>query len=362
MRGRGTVATDALIVLDDVEASEDDPLVLFLSRWSSCFHPELHLVVASRTQPTLRIARLRAAGEVAYIAAEDLAVRVEDADDFGLGSAARDAVIDIVQATGGWPLAVAVEVSKRGGLLHPVELIEHLLNRTPSCSTTSREDVLANLSESERQLLVLAASIPELSVDLLDAIGCGDLASHLARLTSQRIFLEPVLGRADHVRTTLVGTVFLRRALPLPPAATLDAATCALLRAGDLENALVLSARTGDPVRTREVLMQIGHPDWLSVPGALEAALDIAERGEPHHQLTELRGDLAYQRGEWDNALRLYAESRASTACPLRLEPESGPVCSISAGVSTKRTTCVPPSNSTATNSPRKHGCSLGVR
>ena len=274
--------------------------------------------MACRTQPTLRIARLRAAGEVAHIGAEDLAVRIEDVDDFGLEPAARQAVLDIVQATGGWPLAVhlAVEVSKRGGPLDRVELIEHLLKPNAILFDYLAEDVLANLSEPERQLLVLAASIPELSVDLLDAIGCGDLASHLARLTSQRIFLEPVLGHADHVRTTVVGTAFLRRALPPPPAATLDAATYAFLQAGDVENALVLSARTGDPVRAREVLMAIDHPDWLGAPDALEAALDVAERGDPHPRLTELRADLAYQRGEWDDALRLYDESRSQHGKP----------------------------------------------
>ena len=53
------------------------------------------------------------------------------------------------------------------------------------------------------ELLVLAASVPELLArHCSDDIGCGILATHLARLTSQRIFLEPVLGHADHVRIT----------------------------------------------------------------------------------------------------------------------------------------------------------------
>ena len=30
----------------------------------------------------------------------------------------------------------------------------------------------------------------------------------------------------------------------------------------------------------------------------------------PHHQLIELRADLAYQRGQWTDALRLYADAR----------------------------------------------------
>ena len=56
-----------------------------------------HLVVACRTQPNLRIARLRAAGEVARIGAEDLAVTPDDGRRFRArpGRAARPS-LDIV--------------------------------------------------------------------------------------------------------------------------------------------------------------------------------------------------------------------------------------------------------------------------
>ena len=211
---------------------------------------------------------------------------------------------------------LAVEVSRRGGPLDRAELIEHLLSPDAILFDYLAEDVLTSLSDPERELLVLAASVPELSAALLDDIGCGDLAIHLARLTSQRIFLEPVLGHADHVRTTVVGGAFLRRALPPPPAKKLDAAIRALLSAGDVEHALVLSARVGDPARAREVLLAIGHPDWLGAPDALDEALDTAERGDPHPQLTELRGDLAYQRGQWDDALRRYDEAARQHGTP----------------------------------------------
>ena len=140
-------------------------------------------------------------------------------------------MLDIMAATGGWPLAVhlAVETSRRGGPLDRGALIEHLLSPDAILFDFLAEEVLANLSEPERDLLVLAARVPELSAELLDDIGCGDLAVHLARLTAQRIFLEPVPGRAEHVRATVVGATFLRRALPPPSPQTIDAAICGLL-------------------------------------------------------------------------------------------------------------------------------------
>ena len=313
-----SVPDDTLVVLDDVDLTDDDPLVLFLEPLILGLPAKVHLVIACRTQPNLRIARLRAAGEVARIGAEELAVAPTDVDGLGLDASARAAVLDIVHATGGWPLAVhlAVEVSRRGGPLDRAQLIEHLLSPNAVLFDYLAEDVLANLSVPERELLVLAASVPELSGALLGDMGCGDLAVHLTRLTAQRIFLEPVLGRPDHVRTTVVGGAFLRRALPPPPAKTLDAAVAALLRAGDTENALLLSARVGDPERALEVLLAIGQPDWLSAPDVLDAALAVAERGGSHPQLTELRADLAFQRGQWDDALRLYAQARDEDGRP----------------------------------------------
>ena len=237
---------------------------------------------------------------------------------FDLEPAAQAAVLDILKATGGWPLAVhlAVEASRRGGPLDRGALIENLLSPDAILFDYLAEEVLASLSDPERDLLVLASRVPELSADLLDDIGCGDLAVHLSRLTAQRIFVEPVPGRADHIRATVLGATFVRRALPPPSPQTIDAAICGLLRAGEAENALVLSTGLGDPQRARDVLLSIEHPDWLTAPDAVEAALAVAEQGGPHHQLTELRGNLAYQRGEWDVALRLYLEAREQHGVP----------------------------------------------
>jgi ATP/maltotriose-dependent transcriptional regulator MalT/DNA-binding SARP family transcriptional activator len=302
------VATDTVVMLDDVEVGDDDPLLLFLETLVHGLPPRLHLVVACRNQPNLRIARLRAAGEVARIGAEELAVTTADVDELTLDEEARATVVDIINATGGWPLAVhlAIETSRRGGPLDRAALIEHLLTPDAVLFDYLAEDVIANLSEPERRLLELAAAVPELSTRLLNAIGCGDLSAHLARLTAQRIFLEPVLGRPDHVRPTVVGGAFLRRALSPPPTEALHDAVRAFVAAGDLENALVLSARVGDPDLARETLLTVEHEDWLGLSDAFDAALAVAERGGTEAGLTELRADLAYQRGDWDAALALY--------------------------------------------------------
>src|SRR5262245_45737962 len=83
------VASDTVVVLDDVDVAYDDPLLLFLETLVHGLPPRLHLVVACRNQPNLRIARLRAGGEVARIGAEELAITTADVHEFTLDDDAR---------------------------------------------------------------------------------------------------------------------------------------------------------------------------------------------------------------------------------------------------------------------------------
>lgn len=316
------ITDDTLVVLDDADVAGGDPIGLFLETLILGLPPRVHLVLACRAQPSLRIARLRAAGEVARISADDLAMSVADVESLGLDAAATAAVTDIVTATGGWPLAVhlAAEATRRGEPLDHTQLVEHLLAPNAVLFDYLAEDVLASLGDGERELLVLAAHVPELSNELLHGIGRTDLSDHLARLSAERIFLEPVAARPGHARASLVGGAFVRRALPPPAPELLAAAVSSLMRSDDVENALALSAAVGDPQLARDVLMAIRRPDTLGAFEAVDDALSVAESGGRHPRLAELRGDIAYQRGAWDDALRYYddaAEQRNGSSTAL---------------------------------------------
>ncbi len=63
------VDEDTALVIDDVDAPDGDPLHQFLEALVLHLPARLHLVLACRKQPVLRIARLRAAGEVARVGA-----------------------------------------------------------------------------------------------------------------------------------------------------------------------------------------------------------------------------------------------------------------------------------------------------
>ena len=294
-----------MLVLDDAEWPAGDPLTTFLETLVLHLPRRLHLVVAAREAPVLRLARLRAAGAVARIGTADLAVTK---DELGVEGADGDVIAEIIDATGGWPLAVhlATEIVKRSGSIPRAELVDRLLAPDAVLFEYLAEDVVARLSDAERDLLALIARVPELSTGVLAAIGRDDLVASLVRLEIDRIFVEPVPNAPGASQVTLLGRQFVERTLPAPPPELLERIALAYVARGDIEAALQLGADVGSPTVALQVLLAIDRPHLLSAPEALADAIVVAERGTPHPHVADLRGDLSYRTGSWDEALAAY--------------------------------------------------------
>ncbi|MET0326435.1 MAG: tetratricopeptide repeat protein, partial [Ilumatobacteraceae bacterium] len=307
------VVDDTIVVIDDADVAVGDPLQDFLEALVLHLPPRLHLVLTSRRAPSLRIARLRAAGDVARLSAVDLAVRATDVDQLGLDPPERDTILEIIRATGGWPLAVqlAAQAVRRSGPIDPHGLVDVLLAPDAVLFDYLAEEILSGATADERELLGLVAHLPHVSAGLLAELGRGDLAPSLEPIGGAGIFLEAQPTSAGAYRATLLGGEFLRRALPRPPAETLRRSVDVLARRGDIEHALVLCTTLDDPVLATEVVLSVERPDRMPSPDALVGALALAERAGPHPGIAELRGDLQYMRGEWDDALTSYARAAA---------------------------------------------------
>ncbi len=309
----GAITDDTLVLIDDADAAPQDPLTGFLEALVLHLPPQLHLVLAVRRAPALRIARLRAAGEVARVTATDLAVDLADLDALGLDAGARDTMADIVRVTGGWPLAVqlAAEALRRAGPIDRPALVDRMLRPDAVLFDYLAEEVLDGTRAPERELLALAAHLPTVSPQILGELGRADLVPHLAAAADAGVFLEPVPGEDRRWRANLLGGEFLRRAEPAPSDAVLRQAADVLVRGGDIEHALALCTSLGDPALARAVALTVERPDRLSSPDALAGALDLADQAGDHHRIAELAGDLHYLRGEWDDALARYARAAA---------------------------------------------------
>ena len=303
-----------LVLLDDADVASDDPLERFLEALVLHLPPRLHLVLACRRSPTLRIGRVRAAGDVAQISADDLAITTEQIRGLELDDAGMATIAEIVRATGGWPLAVrlAAEAIHRGGPLDRAALVDRLLAQDSALFEYLADEVLAGLATPEQEVLALAAHLPHVSTTLLRDLGRSDLVPRLAPLGEVGVFLEPDPNTPDGYRATLLGGEFLRRNQPVPGSAVLNRTADALIERGDLESAMLLCTRVGDPALAARVLRSVDRVDGLASPDVLTEMLRIASRNGPDPRIVELHGDLHSQRGEWDAALEFYGQACAS--------------------------------------------------
>ena len=183
--------------------------------------------------------------------------------------------------------------------------------RTPTLFEYLADEVLAGLPTPEREVLALAAHLPHVSTTLLRDLDRNDLVPLLAPLGEGGVFLEPDPNTPDGYRATLLGGEFLRRSEPVPGREVLHRAVDAMITRGDVDNALLLGTRAGDPQLARRVLQAVDRVDRLGTPDALTETLRIAEPAGPDPRIAELHGDLQYLHGDWDTALASYAEAAA---------------------------------------------------
>lgn len=303
------ITTETVVLLDDADWPDGDPLSTFVETLVLHLPPRLHVVVAARAVPGLRVARLRAAGEVLKIVAADLAIGPDEFDDeLVTDPAARATIGDVIASTGGWPLAVhlATALVRRDGSLERDQILERLLAPDAVLFDYLAEEIVGVLGPQERELLGLVGVAPRVSADLLTTVGRPDLAAVVDRLAADQIFVEPVSPTDRVFRATELGGRFVRRAVPTPEPALLERTAAAYLAAGDVGSAVHLAAAAGSPSLAAEVLAAVELRHLVEAPHALEAALDVAERDGPRARTAELRGDLHYRSGRWDDALASY--------------------------------------------------------
>jgi ATP/maltotriose-dependent transcriptional regulator MalT/DNA-binding SARP family transcriptional activator len=305
-----SVTDDTVVLIDDADLCEGDPLCDFLEALVMHLPARLHLVLASRHTPPLRLARLKAAGEVVRFDQPDLSISAADVDR--LTPDEREAVDQIAAATGGWPLAVrlAADIRRRGGPLDHRAIVDRLLDPDAVLFEYLAEEVLATASDHERELLALAAHVPFLDAPLLRRLGRGELAPLLRTLGRDGTFIERDHAPTDRYRATLVGGEFVRRAMPPPSFELLQHVVRELCARGEPADALELCTQLGDADLARDVVLAIERPDLVARP-ALDGALAVAERAGDDGRLAELRGDLLYLRGAWDDAVAAYALAAA---------------------------------------------------
>jgi LuxR family maltose regulon positive regulatory protein len=196
----GAVAADIVLVLDDyhvIDASDvQDGMAFLLDH----LPPGLHVVIASRADPALPLARLRARGELAEIRAAELRFTPDEAAAYlnemmGLQLTARD-VAALEERTEGWIAALQLAALSMQGRDDVAGFIAGFAGDDRYVVDYLAEEVLQRQPDHVQAFLLQTSILGRLSGPLCDAVtGQGGGKAMLEALDRKNLFLVPLDDR-----------------------------------------------------------------------------------------------------------------------------------------------------------------------
>lgn len=297
-----SIPHDLTIVLDDYQFIDESGVHAALASFITRLPPQIHLVVAGRSQPPGALGRLRAAHELTEIRAVELCLSVDEAalllrERLQLALSAEQ-VAELVTLTEGWI----------GGLQLAAQALRappHALGSAPLLSGDHEqlvaffvEEVLQGLPEPTQTFLCETAILDRLSGPLCAAV-TGEPASEvlLEELAQNQLFLSPLDAEGCWYRYHPLFSSFLRELLarrtPERRVALYRAAVQWFVQAGLLEEAIAHGLAGGLVAETADLLERHGD-GWLLrgelrlLRGWLESLPEPLVRGRPRLLLLQL--------------------------------------------------------------------------
>ena len=277
------VQHDLLLVLDDLHVIDSEPIHRALAFLLDHLPPRLHLIVTTRADPPLPLARLRGRGEMTELRAADLRFTAEEAAAF-LSSAmslqlSTSDVEVLERRTEGWIAGLQLAALSMQGQRDLPGFIRSFAGDHRYIVDYLVEEVLIQQPHRVKEFLLQTSILDRLNGSLCDAVtGQSEAATRLVELERGNFFVVPLDDRrlwyryhhlfADVLRTRLkeehpeLIRVLHRRASDwfASQSAASDAIQHAVV-AGDLERAAELVELAVRPAqRSRQEATVLG---WL---------------------------------------------------------------------------------------------------
>ncbi len=255
---------DFILVLDDVHLATGPILREVVDAVIAVGGERTVVALASRAEPPLPLARLRAGRALVEVGTADLAMAPAEASVL-LHRAGLDAdfetVQTIVQHTEGWPGGLYLAASVLRGRLDGDGEEPALRGDEHVIASYFQEEVLSALAPELREFATRTSVLDELSGPICDAVleqrGSAKLLAELERSTPLLHPLDPAHDRYRWhrlLRQTL--NTELRRADPELARVLHRRASCCYQALGDTDRSIEHAVRAHDPVRTGELLWQ----------------------------------------------------------------------------------------------------------
>jgi LuxR family maltose regulon positive regulatory protein len=188
-----------VLVLDDHHTIESTPVDHALAFLLERLPPQMHLVIATREDPHLPLARLRARGQLTEIRSSDLRFTSSEAAEFlnqamGLDLSAED-IAALEKRTEGWITGLHLAAISMQGRKDVDGFIQSFSGSHRYVLDYLVEEVLERQSESVQTFLLQTAILDRLTGSLCDAV-CFDDAEAPTSQDNTRAILE-MLERAN---------------------------------------------------------------------------------------------------------------------------------------------------------------------
>lgn len=262
-----------LIVLDDYHLIHHLPLHEALNQWLDAAPPHVHLLLTSRADPPLALARRRARRQLLEIRAADLRFAPAECaallnETLSLGLAAAE-IATLEQYTEGWVTGLHLSALSLRHTAAPQQFITHLAGPNQYIADYLLEEVLAYQPAEVRHFLGHTAVLTELSAPLCAAV--LDQPEAVSRATldyveRQNLFLVPLDNQRGWYRYHhLLGTLLHQHLRHTADAATVrqlhQRAAVWLAEQGDLEEAIHHAFAANDPAQAAIWLEALAQQD-----------------------------------------------------------------------------------------------------
>jgi LuxR family maltose regulon positive regulatory protein len=183
-----------VLVLDDYQFVTEEDAHESVAFFVEHLPENVHLVISSRSDPPLPLARLRARGEMNEIRTEQLAFSEEETDcllneKMGLDINPGDVRV-LLERTEGWPAGIYLASLSLQNKEDKHAFIESFRGSNRYIVGLLGEEVLAHLSEDMRQFLLRTSVLRRLTGSLCDVVaGRGDSANLLRELAHSNLFV-----------------------------------------------------------------------------------------------------------------------------------------------------------------------------
>ena len=249
------------IVLDDVHAVSSEASVRSIAQAIERLPANVRLVVSTRSDPAIGVARLRARGLLTEVRARELAFTVDETRELvvreGIGLSS-DSVELLVDRTEGWPAGLYLAALWLRDLGDPDGGVREFAGSARQVGDYLADEVLMALAPDTRDFLVRTSVLARFTPELCDAVlGREDSVAVLADLARSNMFLVALDARGEWYRYHHLFAEVLQLELGREAARELRRRAAAWCGAHGLaEEAIEYAAAAGDAEMVAELLIE----------------------------------------------------------------------------------------------------------